>query len=152
MKTPPFLVILFLAGALGACASNLSGEAYSRGETGMVQRVEYGTVTSLRPVQIEGTKSGVGTAAGAVVGGIAGSSAGGGKGSSVLAVIGAVAGGLLGAGAEEGLTRAQGVEIGVKLDSGREIAVVQALSANEVFRVGDSVRVLYTGNRTRVAH
>ena len=47
MKFPPFLVMLCLAGALGACASNLSGETYSRAETGMVQRVETGTVVSL---------------------------------------------------------------------------------------------------------
>ncbi|MGD8378964.1 MAG: glycine zipper 2TM domain-containing protein [Gammaproteobacteria bacterium] len=146
--TMTLAALFFLAG----CASGLSGETYSRGEAGTAQRVEYGTVISLRPVRIEGTKSNIGAGAGAVAGGIAGSTVGGGKGSSVAAVIGAVAGGLLGAATEEGMTRTDGVDIGLKMEDGREISVVQELSQNEVFRVGDKVRVLFTGRKVRVAH
>lgn len=87
-----------------------------------------------------------------MVGGIAGSSVGGGKGSYVMAVIGAVAGGMAGAAIEEGLYRTQGVEITVKKNNGGTIAIVQALSPNERFTVGDRVRVLYGGQNTRVAH
>lgn len=134
------------------CASGLGGETYSRREAGTMQRVQYATILSLRPVKIEGTKSGIGTAAGAVAGGVAASGVSGGKTGTVAAVIGAVVGGLLGAATEEGMTRTDGVEFGLKMDDGREVSVVQALSPNEVFRVGDKVRVLYSSGRTRVAH
>ncbi|RML87544.1 putative Lipoprotein SlyB, partial [Pseudomonas syringae pv. maculicola] len=47
-----------------------------------------GTIESLRPVKIEGTKTPIGGVAGAVVGGVGGSAIGGGRGSVVAAVIG----------------------------------------------------------------
>jgi len=148
-----FIAVLLLSAmtALSGCASNLSGESYSRSEARRAQTVEYGEIVSLRPVQIEGTKTPVGAGAGAVVGGIGGSTLGGGKGSSIMAVIGAVAGGMAGAAVEEGVTRSQGVEITVKLDSGRTVAIVQGLSPHEKFAVGDQIRVLTTGGTSRVA-
>jgi outer membrane lipoprotein SlyB len=136
---------------LGGCASNLSGDSYSREEARSVQTVRMGTVEYLRPVQIEGTKTPIGSAAGAAVGGIGGSSMGGGKGSYVLAVIGAVAGGLLGAAAEEGLTRTQGVEITVREDDGTLRAYVQEVEPNQVFRVGQRVRIMTVDGTSRVA-
>lgn len=78
--------------AVGGCTSNLTGDSYSRDEARTVQTVRYGTIESLRPVKLEGTKTPIGGGAGAVVGGIAGSGVGGGRGSAVAAVIGAVAG------------------------------------------------------------
>jgi len=148
-----FIAVLLLSAmaALGGCASNLSGDTYSRSEARRAQTVEYGEIVSLRPVQIEGTKTPVGAGAGAVVGGIGGSTLGGGKGSTIMTVIGAVAGGMAGAAVEEGVTRSQGVEITVKLDSGRTVAIVQGLSPHEKFAVGDQVRVLTSGGTSRVA-
>ncbi len=148
------LILIFLVSTLGlaGCASNLSGESYSRSEARNVQQVEYGVIESLRPVQIEGTKTPIGSGAGAIVGGIAGSSVGGRKTSQVMAVIGAVAGGLAGAAIEEGVTRTQGVEFTIRMEDGRTIAIVQALSPNERFSVGDRVRIIYSGQNTRVAH
>jgi outer membrane lipoprotein SlyB len=152
MKNSLLLLLLLVATGLAGCASDLSGESYSRSEARAVQQVEYGIIEQLRPVKIEGTKTPIGGGAGAAVGGIAGSSVGGGKGSYVMAVIGAVAGGMAGAAIEEGVTRTQGVEVTVKLNKGGTIAIVQALSPNERFTVGDRVRVLYGGQNTRVAH
>jgi outer membrane lipoprotein SlyB len=77
---------------------------------------------------------------------------GGGKGSYVLAVIGALAGGLIGAAAEEGLTRTQGVEITVREDDGTLRAYVQQVEPNEVFRVGERVRIMTVNGTSRVAH
>jgi len=51
--------------ALGGCASSLTGDTYSRDEARAVQTVRYGTIESLRPVKIEGTKTPIGTGAGA---------------------------------------------------------------------------------------
>jgi outer membrane lipoprotein SlyB len=152
MKNSFFLLFLLVATGLAGCASNLSGESYSRSEARAVQQVEYGVIEQLRPVKIEGTKTPIGSGAGAIVGGVAGSGVGGGRTRTVMAVIGAVAGGMAGAAIEEGVTRTRGVEITVKKNNGGTIAIVQALSPNERFTVGDRVRVLYGGQNTRVAH
>ncbi len=109
-----------------------------------------GVVESVRQVQLEGTKTPVGTVAGAAVGGLAGSNIGEGKGSAVGAIIGAVAGGLAGSAIEEGVTKKPGLEITVRLDNGRMIAVTQ--EADEAFRPGERVRVLTGGGVTRVTH
>lgn len=113
MRKSALLVATFttMSLLLGGCASSLTGDSYSRDEARRVQTVRMGTIESLRPVKIEGTKTPIGGGAGAIVGGVAGSAVGGGRGSIVAAVIGAVAGGLAGSAAEEGLTRTQGVEI-----------------------------------------
>ena len=140
MKNYLVALLLSILTVLSGCASNLSGDTYSRSEARKAQQVQYGEIISLRPVQIEGTKTPVGAGAGAVVGGIGGSS-----------LIGAVAGGMAGAAVEEGVTRSQGVEITVKLDNGGTIAIVQRLSPHEKFVVGDQVRVLTTGGTSRVA-
>jgi outer membrane lipoprotein SlyB len=152
MKNCTILLLILIATGVTGCASNLSGESYSRSEARTVQQIEYGTITQLRPVNIEGTKTPIGSGAGAIVGGIAGSGVGGGRTSSVMAVIGAVAGGVAGAAIEEGFTRTHGVEITVKMGTGRTIAIVQALSPNERFSVGEQVRVIYGSQNTRVAH
>ncbi len=143
--------IMLLAGvALGGCASSLSGSAYSRSQARQVEEVRMGTVESVRQVQIEGTKTPVGTVAGAAVGGLAGSELGQGRGSTVGAILGAVGGGLAGSAIEEGVTRQPGLEITVKLDNGRMIAVTQA--ADEPFKPGERVRILTGGGVTRVTH
>ncbi|MCO7517402.1 glycine zipper 2TM domain-containing protein [Pseudomonas guariconensis] len=137
---------------LGGCASNLTGDSYSRDEARRVQTVRMGTIESLRPVKIEGTKTPIGGGAGAIVGGVAGSAVGGGRGSIVAAVIGAVAGGLAGSAAEEGLTRTQGVEITVREDDGSMRAYVQEVQQNEIFRVGERVRIMTVDGTSRVTH
>jgi outer membrane lipoprotein SlyB len=136
---------------LSGCASNLTGDSYSRDEARAVQTVRMGTIEALRPVKIEGTKTPIGAGAGAVIGGVAGSGVGGGRGSAVAAVVGAVAGGLLGAMTEEGLTRAQGVEITVREDDGSLRAYVQEVEENQVFRVGERVRILTVNGTSRVS-
>ncbi|MDE3737972.1 MULTISPECIES: glycine zipper 2TM domain-containing protein [Pseudomonas] len=154
MRKPVLLVASFtaVALALGGCQSSLTGDTYSRDEARQVQTVRMGMIESLRPVKIEGTKTPIGAGAGAVVGGIGGSTIGGGRGSAVAAVIGAVAGGLLGAAAEEGITRTQGVEITVREDDGSMRAYVQEVQPNEIFRVGERVRILTVNGTSRVAH
>ena len=153
MRKPTLLVTSLAAMlALGGCQSSLTGDTYSRDEARAVQTVRMGTIESLRPVKIEGTKTPIGAGAGAVVGGIGGSTLGGGRGSAVLAVVGAVAGGLLGAAAEEGLTRTQGVEITVREDDGTLRAYVQEVEPNQVFRVGERVRIMTVNGTSRVSH
>lgn len=137
---------------LSGCQSSLTGDSYSRDEARTVQTVRMGTIESLRPVKIEGSKTPIGAGAGAVIGGVGGSTIGGGKGSVVMAVIGAVAGGLLGAATEEGLTRTQGVEVTVREDDGSMRAYVQEVQPNEIFRVGERVRIMSVNGTSRVSH
>ena len=154
MRKSALLVASFTVAALAltGCQSSLTGDTYSRDEARTVQTVRMGTIESLRPVKIEGTKTPIGAGAGAVVGGVAGSTVGGGRGSIVAAVIGAVAGGLLGSATEEGLTRTQGVEITVREDDGSMRAYVQEVQENEIFRVGERVRIMSVNGTSRVAH
>ncbi len=135
---------------LGGCMSTLTGDSYSRDEARRPQTVQFGMVEYVRPVVIEGTKTGIGAGTGAVVGGIGGSTVGGGRGQAVATVLGAVAGGVAGGMAEEAATKKQGVEITVRLDSGQIVAIVQQASAT-TFNVGDRVRVLTLNGETRVA-
>ncbi len=150
MQFLKLLAITMLAILTIACASSNSGNVYKRDDARKVQTVKTGVVESVRTVQLEGTKSPVGTIAGGAVGGIAGSSVGGGRGSAIAAVIGAVVGGLAGSAAEEGLTREDGVEITVKLDGGAMIAIVQ--EADEEFKPGDKVRIVENADTSRVTH
>jgi outer membrane lipoprotein SlyB len=132
-----FLVITAL---LAGCASSKSGEVYSRDQARQSMTVQLGTVEFVKPVQVEGSKSGLGTAAGGIIGGVAGSTVGGGKGSTLAALGGAIGGAVVGNMAEEKLTKFDGLEITVKLDSGEVIATVQ--EDDVLFAVGDRVRVL----------
>jgi len=146
--------VIIFAAVLGAailsgCAPSQSGSVYSRDQVRQEQTVRMGVVDSVRPVQIEGTRSGIGPTAGAVVGGIAGSTIGSGRGSAVGAVLGSVAGGIAGQAAEQGGTRKNGVEITVKLDGGNMVAITQEADAT-AFYPGDRVRILSNGGVSRV--
>ena len=145
-----FLVLL-LNLLLLSCASSNSGDVYSRDEARRQQTVKLATVESVRAVKIEGTKSHVGTGAGAIVGGVLGSTVGGGGKTAVVGtVLGAVAGGLAGAAIEEGVTRRSGIEITVRLENNKLISIVQ--ETGETFNVGDKVRLIDLGGITRVSH
>ena len=148
MKLLPILIITLAL--LGGCASSKSGDVYRRDQAGREQTVRMATVESVREVLLEGTKSPIGSIAGAAIGGIAGHAMGGGHGSDVMAVIGAVAGGLAGAAIEEGVTRRMAVEITARLDSGLIIAVVQEAAPNE-FQPGDRVRIISSYGESRVS-
>ncbi|NWB91990.1 glycine zipper 2TM domain-containing protein [Pseudomonas agarici] len=154
MRKSVLLIASFstMAMLLAGCTNSLTGDSYSRDEARRVQTIRLGTIESLRPVQIEGNNSPIGAGAGAIVGGVGGSAIGGGRGSIVTAVIGAVAGGVLGNMAEKGLTKTQGVEITVREDDGSLRAYVQEVAPNEIFRVGERVRISTVGGTSRVSH
>ena len=154
MRKSVLLIASFstMAMLLGGCTNSLTGDSYSRDEARRVQTIRMGTIESLRPVKIEGSNSPIGAGAGAIIGGVGGSAIGGGRGSIVTAVIGAVAGGVVGNMAQEGLTSAQGVEITVREDDGGMRAYVQEVQPNEIFRVGERVRISTVGGTSRVSH
>lgn len=149
MKIRFVLAGLAVAAAVAACATPRSGDVYSREEALREQSVRLATVESVRPVTIQGTRSGIGAAAGGVVGAVAGSGVGSGRGSSVAGVLGAVGGGVAGQAIEEGTTRKAGVEITVRLQNGELRAIVQ--EETDKFVPGQRVRLLTSGGVTRVS-
>jgi len=137
------------AAILGGCATSKSGDVYSRDEALREQTVRLATVESVRPVTIQGTRSGIGAAAGAIGGGVAGVGVGHGRGSAIAGVLGAVGGGVGGQAIEEGATRKPAVEITVRLENGELRAIVQ--EENDKFVAGQKVRLLTAGGVTRVS-
>ncbi len=109
------------------------------------------TVLSVSPITVQGRDTGVGTVAGAVVGGIAGSNVGGPRTGGIVGIAGAVVGGLIGNAVERDATQRQGVEILLQLKNGDRRSVIQG-AGGDVFAAGDPVMLITTGGRTRVVH
>ena len=144
IATLPFLFI--------SCAQqSLTGDTYSRGETGQAQTVKHGRITSIRYVKIEGGTT-AGTILGGVAGGVLGNQIGGGAGRTVATVAGAGVGAVAGSHAQQSMGSRQGIEIEVRLDGGGSMSVTQEANPRESFSEGDRVRVLYNGGRARVSH
>ena len=143
--------ISLLTLGLTGCVSGLQGSTYSRSEARQVQEVEFGTVLSTNPVVIEGKQSGAGQLPGAIIGGVAGSSVGEGKGQQIVTILGAVGGAVVGSMIEEQATRSQGLELTIKMDSGKTLSIVQEVDNVNVFREGQRVRVLTQGALARVS-
>jgi len=143
--------ISLLTVGLTGCVSGLQGSTYSRSEARQVQEVEFGTVLSTNPVVIEGKQSGAGQLPGAIIGGVAGSSVGEGKGQQIFTILGAVGGAVVGSMIEEQATRTQGLELTIKMDSGKTLSIVQEVDHVNVFREGQRVRVLTQGALARVS-
>jgi len=142
------LLLLGTVLALAGCASSpSSANTVRRSETGRVHTVQRGEVIYVREVTIEGEAQGAGALAGGAMGFALGGLAGG-QGRGVARVGGAVAGAAAGTAIERRVTTQTGVELTIELEGGEVIVVVQA--ADEVFKQGDSVRVLRRSDGVRV--
>jgi outer membrane lipoprotein SlyB len=135
---------------VGCAQPGLGGGNYTRGQVRGEQTVRVGTVESVRDVTIDARDTGTGTLAGAAIGGVAGSTVGGGyRANAVGAIAGAVVGGIIGNAVEKNNNDRRGVEVTVRLEGGKLIAVTQ--EKDEEFRVGDHVRILSGQGTTRVS-
>jgi len=155
MQTRSFLLrtasALAIALTVAGCATySSSSGVYQSGQAQREQIVRFGTIESVRQVQIQRQDSGVGTLGGAAVGGVAGSAIGAGRGSIIGAIVGAVAGGVAGTAIENSANQRPGYELTVRLDNGEMRAIVQ--EADEFFQPGDRVRILSRGGLSRVTH
>jgi len=137
--------------AAGCAVTPNSASVYNTRQAQGEQTVRMGVVESVRNVTIDKGASGVGTIAGGALGGIAaGSNIGGGNGALAAGIVGALIGGVAGNQVESRLANKPGLEITVRLDNGELRAITQ--DADEIFRVGERVRLLSSGRTTRVTH
>lgn len=138
--------LLLLAGLpfIAACASSSSGKVFTRDEARTARSVVEGRVADVRPVQIEGNRSVLGTAGGGYVGYELGRTIGSGRGRDLAGAVGAVAGAAAGQAVEERATRQDALQITIDLDRGETIAVVQADDVE--FAPGERVKVLRRGD------
>ena len=135
---------------MGGCANqSASSSVYTYGQAQQEQIVRYGTVVSVRAVTIQTDKpSGFGALGGAALGGVAGSTIGGGTGQVLAAIGGALLGGLAGNAIENQTGKTQGLEITVRLDNGETRVIAQA--ADIALNSGQRVQVISGGGPTRV--
>lgn len=144
-----YLAVAFTAfSLLSACvAPSQRGDVYNSNQSRRMQQVQEGVILSIRPVKLEGSKTGGGSLAGSVLGGVAGGSIGHGYGQIAGAAVGAVAGALIGNAVEQGITSAEGLEILVKMsETGKTVAITQEGKPTE-FSVGQRVIVLHDTRR-----
>lgn len=139
---------LVVATLLGACAT--SNPDVVRRDEAQRQSVVYDAVLlSIRDVKIDGSQSGAGGVAGAVVGGVAASTVGKGRGSDVAAVLGAIAGAAVGNAMERSGTSEEAEELLLQFNNGERRTIVQGKGQDQL-RPGDAVIVIQTGQRFRV--
>jgi len=135
--------------AVGACAPRNTNTTYTGADIGRSAEVSYGVIVSMRPVTIQGGRTGIGTLGGAAAGATAGSFIGGDPRMHILGAIGgAIVGGLAGTAVESSATTGQAVEFIIREDTGQTISVVQ--TNEEGFQPNERV-VLTRGARTRIA-
>lgn len=153
MNTKRILVVsaVVLSAMLVGCAQpGLGGGNYTRSQLRGEQSVRLGTVESVRDVVIDARQDGPGALIGAGLGGIAGSTVGGGnRANAAGAIAGAVVGAIAGSAIEKSANDRKGVEVTVRLEGGKLIAITQ--EKDEDFRVGDRVRILSGQGATRVS-
>ncbi|MFM2319094.1 MAG: hypothetical protein RLZZ215_1715 [Pseudomonadota bacterium] len=149
-----YCLVCFLgiaAVSLASCSAPApSSNVYSTTQAGTLQEVQFGTVVAVRSVSIQQNSSETGQVAGGIIGGVAGSDLGQGKGQVVGSVAGAVAGGAIGSLIDRATEVKPGLEITVKLQNDKIVALAQI--ADEIFQVGDSVKILTNNGKSRVVH
>lgn len=137
-----FLILLATCSLLVSCAHHSSSlDVYSRSQARKPYTTQFGEVTRVRAVKIEGEASWIGGWGGYIVGSAVGGEA---TNSAVGAAVGGVAGAVAGQAIEKAATGEGGLEVEVLLDNGGFLTVVQ--SDGIAFRPGDKVKVLRRGN------
>lgn len=152
MKKILILGTIMSALAVTGCANHsvYSGNVYTGSQAKEARGISYGTIVSVREVQIQAPSSGViGTTAGGAIGGIAGSSMGGGRGSDLLGVLVGTVGAVVGNKIEQSMSKVTSLEMVIRKDDGSEIVVVQKKEAG--LTRGARVRLVGTASDVNVS-
>ena len=149
MNTSIALSALLAAALVGGCAElgSLGGTKYGEtSSTATSQSERDGTIATLEIVQVDDKyKLGVGTAVGAVAGGLLGAGVGD---STTATVAGAVIGGVAGTYAESKIAKKDAQRITVNMVTGGRVTITQPLDGR--LRQGMKVRVEGSGENARV--
>jgi len=144
-RTTVALLLATAALLLTGCNAT-SQRMYPRSQMNTAWTVDYGAVTSIKDITIEGRGGPIGTYGGGFIGHEAGRTVGSGSGSAIASAAGAVVGAVAGRAIEKKSSERKGYEITVEIEapnqsaSGSTLAVVQV--ADEAFTVGQRVKVL----------
>jgi len=141
----PLLLIAFAGGC--ADMGSLGGTKYGEtGGTAANQSDRNGTIAQLENIKVDDKyKLGVGTAVGAVAGGLLGAGVGD---STTATVAGAVLGGAAGTYAESKVDKKDAQRVTVDMATGGRVTITQPIDAR--LRQGMSVRVEGSGENARV--
>ena len=141
--------LLILAALVGGCADmgSLGGTKY--GDTGSAvasQSERDGTIVQLENIEVDDKyKLGVGTAVGAVAGGLLGAGVGD---STTATVAGAVLGGVAGTYAESKIQKQDAQRVTVNMVTGGSVTITQPMDGR--LREGMAVRIEGSGESARV--
>jgi outer membrane lipoprotein SlyB len=145
------LIPLFAAVALLASCAHPGQNRYGYQDVGKKSTVSFGTVISLREVEITGKNTGAGALIGAGAGAGAGSYVGHGSGSVWAAAGTMIAGAIIGGMAEQAMSDRQGLEYVITLENGETLTIVQNINPDDKpIREGDRVMVQGSGTYQRV--
>lgn len=138
-------VVTLISLSLAACTTN--SDVVSSSQAQRVQTVSYGTLMSVRPVQIQDEQGApVGAIGGAVLGGVIGNTIGGGRGRNVGTAAGAIGGAMAGNAVQNAMNRTDGFELEVRReDNGQTIVVVQRAGSMR-FTPGQRVAIATSSN------
>ena len=149
MKQWIAMPLLLVAALVGGCADmgSLGGTKYGEsGSTAASHSDRDGTIATLENVQVDDKyKLGVGTAVGAVAGGLLGSGVGE---STTATVAGAVLGGVAGTYAQSKIHKTDAQRITVNMVTGGRVTITQPTDGR--LREGMRVRVEGSGENARV--
>lgn len=140
------LMLLFAAALAGGCA-DMGGPRYGEQAApvttaGVPDTARNGRITALETVKVdEDYKFGIGTAVGAVAGGILGHQFGGGSGKTLLTIAGTLAGAAAGTAAESKLKKKDAQKVTVAMESGGTVTILQPVDS----RLSDGMNVRITG-------
>ena len=142
------LPVLLCVALVGGCADlgSLGGTTYGETSTTASQSERDGTIATLETIQVDDKyKLGVGTAVGAVAGGILGSAVG----DTGATVAGALLGGVAGTYAESKMGGKQDAQrITVNMKTGGNVTITQPVDSR--LRKGMAVRIEGSGENARV--
>lgn len=131
-----FMISLFAFSALAACAPQDTASADNQTATLAPEQSApapaapepvicqtCGVVSSITEIRQQGTSTGVGAVAGAIVGGVAGNQVGGGSGQDIATAAGVIGGALIGNNIEQNRNATAYYEVVVAMDNGRQEVV-----------------------------
>jgi outer membrane lipoprotein SlyB len=154
MKTPSksrigIIAAALIASGLAACAPQTDSRIYAPQRTMQASNVQYGTVSSMRYVEVQNVQNGreLGAIAGGIAGAMIGDQFGKGRGNTLATGAGAIAGAMAGSSMADNANRHVAQEWFVKLENGRSIAVIQN---DPNILVGARVAVVTNGSETRL--